>query len=612
MTTTLLAIISDLPCPPSVVSRTVALLFLCTLSTRRFSPLSPPLAAHSLPFLSTLSHSFRFIVSKSGEYAENIIDPDAVIDWELVEFVLCPQSDDVETTCCICLESPTCPRIAKCGHLFCWSCILQLFSYHEQTSLAPCPVCLREKIRIIDLRPVILEKFAPAKVGRVLDLVLLQRPKHLNLVYPTTMSPHLDSKKPLPYYEEEHEAQFNRLLVTNRLLDLFTTESLQLEAAIASAKSSQDLTLYMEVAQQILKAEMAEMETKAEGLAYSSSSLASSSSQLLAPIAKPAPKQRLSDFMPEQLEAGNCFFFYQSRDGQLIFLHPLNMHYLMEEYGGDVKMPDSLEKLPIMDLETKTFDEKTRRKFPALAHLPISCQFQFVLVDISGLLTQPIAKASFMEDVKKRQNAIQRANEMEAKRAEVHSQQYAAKQLKLMQAQAIVNRRHQQSVVGSGAMELLPPDLNEHFPEINAIALSSSPSTSPSPYITSPYSAASPATSSSPRPVTAWEKGSLIQTIHKASEEEAFPALFTHKDKNGDLILSEESRAVLSSTSSTTSTSSTSTPSAATSTTSTSRAPLNFSAAVSSGSQNAGTSGTTPAANAKGKKKQGKKTILVI
>lgn len=519
-----------------------------------------------------------------------------MIDWELVEFVICPQSE-MEMTCSICLENMTCPRIAKCGHIFCWSCILQLFSYHEHTSLAPCPVCLREKIRIIDLRPVIVETLEHVKVGQNLDLVLLRRPKHLNLLYPTNMVPIMDSKRPLPLYEDSENSRFNRLLVTNDLLSLFTTESLQLEAAIASAKSSQDLTLYMEVAQQMLKEEMAELETKilarSGGLVSSSNSSLTASTQLLAPISKPLAKQRLSDIMPEKLDGENSFFFYQSRDGQLIFLHPLNQQYLLQEFGADADMPELLENVKVLDLETKTFDEKIRRKFPALAHLPLSCQFSFALVDISGLLKSPVERAAFLEDVQKRQNAIERTNEREAKRAEVHAQQHAAKQMQLRQAQVSAKRRHLQTVTGDGANELLPPDLNEHFPEINAMPNASSPT------LQFGYAA-----SRSPTTVSAWNKGSIIESIQRASEEEAFPALTpvaTHKDKNGNLTLTEESIGWHAQTS---------TPTLATATTTTSTTtPLSFSAAAVSSMNNAN---SAPAAHAKGKKKQGKKTILVI
>jgi hypothetical protein len=576
-----------------------------------------------------------------------------VIDWELVEFVLCPQTEE-EMTCSICLENPTCPRIAKCGHVFCWSCILQLFSYHEHTSLAPCPVCLREKIRLVDLRAVIVEKLLPVIVGSPLNLILVQRPKHLNLLYPSTMDPVLDSKKPLPYYEYEPCARFNRLLVTNQLLELFTTESLVLEGAIASAKSSQDLTLYMEVAQQMLKEEMATVESKLEQRASSSSSLLnssgvlipgplSSSSGLLSPLSKPQSKHSLSELMPEKLEETNSFFFYQSADGQQIFLHPLIAPYMSEQFGHESVMPPILQNMKILDLETKTFDEKTRRKFPALAHLPISCQYHFALVDISELLTDPVRRASFHEDVKKRQDAIERISAREARRAEVHAQQAAIKQLQ--QQQALYNSRYASSTSSNNfGPDVVPPDLTDSsFPEINAIHLGGGGGGGSS--TNHHYALSSPSTPSSsmradgnghgdslapPRPSSAWDKGTLMTSLNKAPED-AFPALPSHKDKNGNMVLTDESIRVHSPSSSSFASSSPSFSSFASSSPNSSatrssstawgsstasptpNAWASGSSAKSVATSNPSNNSSSPAvAKGNNKKKQGKKTILVI
>jgi len=442
-----------------------------------------------------------------------------------------------------------------------------------------------------------------------MEFTLIQRPKHLNLLYPATVSPILDSKRPLPNYDYEAYARFNRLVVTNSLLDLFTTDSIALEAAIADAKSSQDLTLYLELAHQMLKEEMSQLTDKTgsgpPSLQSSSNINMASSTGLLSPITKPLSKHKLSDLMPESLSEADCYFFYQSSDGQQIFLHPLSRDHLAAEYGVDAFMPPLLQNINILDLETKTFDEKARRKFPALSHLPISCQYHFALVDVSPFLNDPVRKAQFLDDVKHRREAIERATARELRRAEIYAQQIAAKQLE--QQQKLYAARYKQSQYAGP--DLVPPDLNDaSFPEINAIRISGT-TQSPNAVVT-PHATRGEAHGdiySAPRPSSAWDKGTLISTLHKPTEE-AFPVLSAAKEKPGVVVLNDDlfhaARPVASSSGAWGAASSA--PVSPTPNVWASRASGTSSPGQKANSGSTGNASTTP------KKKQGKKTILVI
>jgi hypothetical protein len=472
---------------------------------------------------------------------------------------------------------------------------------------------LREKIKLVDLRPVIVEKMPAFKVGDFMTFTLIQRPIQLNLLYPATMEPVMDCKRPLPSYEYEESARFNRIVVSNDLLELFTTEAISLDASIADAKSSQDTTLFMELAQQMLSKEIELVETKLNrtpSLHSSSGSNLTASTGLLAPLTKPSSKHKLSDLMPEVLTAENCFFFYQASDGQQIFLHPLSLEFMTEEYGADAMMPALLQNVKILDMETKTFDEKVRRKFPALSHLPISCQYHLALIDVSPLLSDAVRKASFSEKVKRREEAIERATARETRRAEIYAQQIAAKQLEEQQKLYAARRSHISRSQYESVPDLLPPDLNDaSFPEINALRLSSHHHSTSSPSISSGSREERSSDFSSPAPktATAWGQGTLMTSLKRAPEE-AFPALPKHKDKNGNLILSEESLH------STTAWGPTAASSASSSSSPSSPSP-NVWASRAPGSPLPGNSKTPTQSTSTGatqKKKQGKKTILVL
>lgn len=494
-------------------------------------------------------------MAKDGEYSDNLTDPDAVIDWDLVEFVIYGQSSAEPATCSICLDAPLCPRVAKCGHVFCWHCILQLFSYHERSSIAPCPVCLREKIGVVDLRPVIFESFHLPVVGSSIDFGLLQRPKHLNLLFPAQSRPELDPKSPLPSLQDAATSKFNRLVVTPLLADLLRSEVSALEKAIFAAKATQELTLYLEVALGMLQDELAELDSKSAGLASSAAIPA-----LLSPLVKPAPKQKLADLIPAVLEPEDCYFFFQAVDGQQIFLHPLNLHYIAKEYRQD-ELPSLFPELKVLDLEVKNLDEKTRRKTPSLSHLPLSCQYHLALVDMTNILKDPLNLASFAEDFRKRADSILLQNQREAKHAAVIAEQVAAKRTADLIQSLTAGRS------ASSAPEVVAPDLDDHFPEIGSLSLSA--------HLPSPVPSSSPslASSSPSKAPSAWGNGRLMATLQRAPEED-FPSL-----PAGHFALNEAQSDKLT--------------------------PLNFSEAVSSPQPTASPS----KANAK---KKGKKTILVL
>jgi hypothetical protein len=451
-------------------------------------------------------------------------------------------------------------------------------------------------------------------------------------LYPATLQPELDAKKPLPLYEHVQQAKFNRILVTDQLLDLFTTESIALDAAITSAKSSKDLTVFMEIAHEMLKEEIAEVEAKivAKSLASSGSIPTSlTSSGLLSPLSKPLPRQSLSELMPEKLESGNCHYFYQAADGQQIFLHPLSLQYLVEEFGSESLCPSQLAQMKILDLETKSVDEKMKKRFPALAHLPTSCQFYFALVDVTPLLKQPFRKASFAEDVQKRQEAINKANDRETKKAAARAEKIAAAR----QASMAQNSPSPGLIASLLTMpDVVAPDLDESFPEISSLSTSISvyPAHSPpkgslgasSTDSALHHSGDGPSASSTTasnqfahrshqhqasgsKQSSAWDKGTLISSFAKPTEED-FPALPTHKDKHGNMVLNEDTLG-----SSPTGAAPTSNTASSASRIANIGSPMSWgSAAITSP---APPSQQTPTGRSNNKKKQqGKKTLLVI
>ncbi|PPQ64079.1 hypothetical protein CVT24_008892 [Panaeolus cyanescens] len=95
---------------------------------------------------------YRFVMNPTGDYTVHFADPDIFFQWQDILQVLIPRSSALAsagelsaqqegyTTCPICLSPPTAPRMTKCGHVFCFPCILHYLSTSEN-KWARCPIC---------------------------------------------------------------------------------------------------------------------------------------------------------------------------------------------------------------------------------------------------------------------------------------------------------------------------------------------------------------------------------------------------------------------------------------------------------------------------------------
>jgi hypothetical protein len=78
--------------------------------------------------------AFKFIMryhpsAENDEYyyALNLYDPNENVEWKDVQKVIFNMINASDVQCPICmepLEKILTPRITKCGHIFCWPCIL--------------------------------------------------------------------------------------------------------------------------------------------------------------------------------------------------------------------------------------------------------------------------------------------------------------------------------------------------------------------------------------------------------------------------------------------------------------------------------------------------------
>ena len=89
----------------------------------------------------------------------------------------------------------------------------------------------------------------------------------------------------------------------------------------------------------------------------------------------------------------NVFYFYQSSDGQAIFLHPINVQMLVRCYGALEMCPETIEGR-IVEVETLSMTEELRNRLRYLGHIPVSKQFQITEI----ALTEPVMDPMILEE----------------------------------------------------------------------------------------------------------------------------------------------------------------------------------------------------------------------
>ncbi|KAI8092779.1 uncharacterized protein BX664DRAFT_277284 [Halteromyces radiatus] len=125
----------------------------------------------------------------------------------------------------------------------------------------------------------------------------------------------------------------------------------------------------------------------------------------------------------QQQHPVNEFNFYQAKDGQHIYLHPLDIRILKHEYGDYQYFPSYL-KVKTTGVEETTLTEDIRKRFKYLGHLPLACDVTFIEIDMKPLVSKKTID-HFQNELKlrnkKRQDRIKR--EEKARKASTIKQQ---------------------------------------------------------------------------------------------------------------------------------------------------------------------------------------------
>ncbi|KAM0866994.1 hypothetical protein ACQ4PT_042274 [Festuca glaucescens] len=126
-----------------------------------------------------LQANFKFVVLDTGNCQIDSMDPDKMLQWE--DIICVRYCSPSEVRCPICLESPLCPQITSCGHIYCFPCILRYLLMGKEDYRGECwkkcPLCFM-MISVKELNTIFVTQLQHFHVGDSATFTLLGRSKN--------------------------------------------------------------------------------------------------------------------------------------------------------------------------------------------------------------------------------------------------------------------------------------------------------------------------------------------------------------------------------------------------------------------------------------------------
>ncbi|KAI9250603.1 hypothetical protein BY458DRAFT_536264 [Sporodiniella umbellata] len=395
------------------------------------------------------------MLNPTGNYIIQLADPDFIFDWETIEQVLI-SSNEVQT-CPICLSPPTAARVTKCGHVFCLPCILHYLELRENHKKLwrKCPICW-DSIYEADIKSVKITSGHSIKEGDVVDLALMQRPHDSTLTFPLSdtwplpenvIANYIKPNTPLIPWNSTPSAQaFARFMLSSPayLLAEYEKDRQQLEAALSDAVgwgSTEELP-FIELGKVKVNEEIKRIrhqKTQAMDLALNTLDLMYEAvakyskkrgKERVEPVIQPQEPEEVPEAYrqlhptiskttkPQQGPASD-YYFYQGKEGQPIYLHPLDIRILKHEFGSYDRFPHQLQ-VQVTNVQESTLDEDLRKKCKYLGHLPLARDVTFLEINVKSIVSTDTLQ-TFKNELHartKRRKDKERREEQEKKNSE--------------------------------------------------------------------------------------------------------------------------------------------------------------------------------------------------
>ena len=165
--------------------------------------------------------NYRFIVKPDRNYHVQAVDADVCLEWDSILQILA-SAETQSTSCPICLSTPVAPRMAKCGHIFCLSCLIRYMhstddsnpTLERRARWKRCPIC-EDSIYISETRPVrwfVGQEASMLQEGGDVLLKLLARDPGSTLALPRDVGERHEPLDDIPWYHTVEIMDYARFM----------------------------------------------------------------------------------------------------------------------------------------------------------------------------------------------------------------------------------------------------------------------------------------------------------------------------------------------------------------------------------------------------------------
>ncbi|KAL7640779.1 UNVERIFIED_CONTAM: hypothetical protein RMT77_009054 [Armadillidium vulgare] len=374
----------------------------------------------------------QFVVASGHDYAVYENDPDHLLDWKLVEEVRLHMTE--APSCPICLYPPVAAKVTRCGHIFCFACILHYLALSDE-KWRSCPICY-ETITLEDLKSVTYIIHKDFSSNQEIELKLMRRERDSLIPVPADSLLTL-SKSRVSLSAPDERLSYSKLIIASndevskfivgREIDSLTCQlavdgdepeacfikdalilASERNSVLKALKESKDLTpqndttmgatampTIKKTPEKKLNRSLSclslenKKQTSLQNKQKTSNSVDNSDLKAMSDDVTSISPEDL-DIEPLQTnssaQAGkelskSSFYFYQESGGAHIYLHALNVHMLVKEYGSLENCPKII-KAKVLEKESDSMTESLRQRLRYLRHLPLACPFEVVEIEM--------------------------------------------------------------------------------------------------------------------------------------------------------------------------------------------------------------------------------------
>ena len=344
---------------------------------------------------------FRFLVKQSADifnhYTSYKHNDFQNIFWNDIELIYFYCSDNY--SCPICLESKLCcPVISKCGHVFCFPCIVSMFNYHMYFSvnkkIPNCPLCSKKITNNSEKKEISIDNDGELKLCQIIKTInyknnmkmkfnLIMREKKSPCLYNLIYDPLLDNwknnfKNKMKEIHDKQTKEFNFSRVSYEKKELIDKRLNDYKNELNILKEEFDLT-----SDELRKQSIQECIKQIDILIEENSKEVSLNSKTLN---KNNNKKNIDDEDDSEINYNKYYLLYQEENGDIYYLDPFIMDILLTEYGDYNSLPVELEG-DILDMNMIQVTQNLKHEYKYLNHLRVGSIIFFIDIDINDLIS---------------------------------------------------------------------------------------------------------------------------------------------------------------------------------------------------------------------------------